>query len=182
MTKSLGQIAFGLTPARLKYWDRMDQTDQDVYKHMAEAVAAHVKAEMAAEAVPLVRLTEAEIEVATDLVGIYGGEYEIAIARAVEAALIAKQAATAQPVGCVDTWQPIETAPKDIYIHVQQAATYRWMPYKPNSQEWKRGKKGRWQKHTGYGFDNAELEGTGWKSAEVNEPTPPQPEQLKGQV
>ena len=70
-------------------------------------------------------------------------------------------------------WQPIETAPEHGYIYVQQAATYRWLPYKPNSQEWKRGKKGRWQKHTGYGFDNAELEGTGWMPVP---PTPPQGE------
>ena len=69
-------------------------------------------------------------------------------------------------------WLPIASAPKDgAFIHVQQQATYRWLPYKQASQEFKRGKKGRWQKHTGYGFDNADLVGSGWMNAEL--PTPP---------
>ena len=89
-----------------------------------------------------------------------------ALAAGPDARLVAPQPMPAIPTG----WQPIETAPEHGYIYVQQAATYRWLPYKPNSQEWKRGKKGRWQKHTGYGFDNAELEGTGWMPVP---PTPP---------
>ena len=39
-------------------------------------------------------------------------------------------------------WLPLDSAPKDgTYIHVQQQATYRWLPYKQASQEFKRGKK-----------------------------------------
>ena len=69
-------------------------------------------------------------------------------------------------------WLPLDSAPKDgTYIHVQQQATYRWLPYKQASQEFKRGKKGRWQRYTGYGFDNADLVGSGWMNAEL--PTPP---------
>jgi hypothetical protein len=70
-----------------------------------------------------------------------------------------------------DDWQPMDTAPKDgTFIYVQQTAVYRWLAYKANSQEVKRGKKGRWQMHNGYGFDTAELEGTCWKNAEIKEP------------
>lgn len=68
-----------------------------------------------------------------------------------------------------DAWQPLDTAPKDgRYIYVRQNAVYRWLPYKPNSQERQRGKKGRWQRHNGYGFDNAELVGESWQNAEVS--------------
>ena len=78
-------------------------------------------------------------------------------------------AATALEAG---GWLPLDSAPKDgTYIHVQQQATYRWLPYKQTSQEFKRGKKGRWQRYTGYGFDNADLVGSGWRNAEL--PTPP---------
>ena len=64
-------------------------------------------------------------------------------------------------------WQPIETAPKDgSYIYVQQIHTCRWLSYKAGSQEVKRGKKGRWQIHNGYGWDNAVLEGLAWMPVE----------------
>lgn len=60
---------------------------------------------------------------------------------------------------------PLESAPqdRDQYIRVYSFEVFRWLPYKPNSNEFKRGQKGRWQKHTGYGFDNAELEGLGYQ-------------------
>jgi len=81
-------------------------------------------------------------------------------------------AATALEAMEAGGWLPLDSAPKDgAFIHVQQQATYRWLPYKQASQEFKRGKKGRWQKHTGYGFDNADLVGSGWMNAEL--PTPP---------
>ena len=83
------------------------------------------------------------------------------------------QAGRASIQPAIAPWLPIETAPKDAYIYVQQAAVYRWLPYKETSQEFKRGTKGRWQKHTGYRFDNAELEGVGWVLVDA---TPPQKE------
>jgi len=60
---------------------------------------------------------------------------------------------------------PLESAPqdRDQYIRVYSFEVFRWLPYKPGSNEFKRGQKGRWQKHTGYGFDNAELAGLGYQ-------------------
>lgn len=82
-----------------------------------------------------------------------------------------QRAALSQPT---PQWLTIESAPKEPgrYIYVQQTAVYRWLPYKANSQEFRRGKKGRWQKHTGYGFDNAELSGEGWRDTEDATPLP----------
>ena len=71
----------------------------------------------------------------------------------------------------VAAWMPMETVPEQGYIQVQQTAVYRWLLYKPNSQEWRNGKKGRWQKYNEYGFENAELEGDGWKPIEQTEAT-----------
>lgn len=63
-------------------------------------------------------------------------------------------------------WQPMETVPKDRYVHVQQVSTYRWLPYKENSQQRRNGILGRWQRFNGYGWDNDELRGRGWAPAE----------------
>jgi hypothetical protein len=53
--------------------------------------------------------------------------------------------------------KPIETAPMDgteIVCLVRQ--TYRWLPYKPSSEQFRHGLKGRWQKANEYGgWDNA---------------------------
>lgn len=71
-------------------------------------------------------------------------------------------------------WQPMEDAPHTRYIEVQQRAVYRWLPYKANSEQRRKGVLGRWQRHTGYGFENAELSGYGWRLAEQSLPaTPP---------
>lgn len=51
-----------------------------------------------------------------------------------------------------DEWQSIETCPRDgttVYLRVIQP--YRFLPYKPNSQQAKRGDKGRWQMMNEYG-------------------------------
>lgn len=53
-------------------------------------------------------------------------------------------------------WKPINTAPLDgtpIYLRVVQP--YRFLPYKPNSQQAKSGQLGRWQMMNEYGgWDN----------------------------
>ena len=57
-------------------------------------------------------------------------------------------------------WQSIDSAPKDgTVIEVQVITLMRWLPYKPTSQQFKRGEKGRWQRHNGYGWENAEYVG-----------------------
>ena len=63
---------------------------------------------------------------------------------------------------------PIDTAPKDgTVINVTQERLYRWLPYKPNSQQVKQGIQGRWQTPNEYGgWDNAELYGLGWLPAD----------------
>ena len=48
-------------------------------------------------------------------------------------------------------------------IEVREVNVYRFLPYKPNSTEFKRGKKGRWQRHNGYGFENAEPQNGPWR-------------------
>lgn len=42
---------------------------------------------------------------------------------------------------------------------------YRFKHYKPNSQQAKRGIKGRWQRWNGYGWDNSEAPES-WKPCE----------------
>jgi len=53
-------------------------------------------------------------------------------------------------------WNPIESIPKEPgrYVRVRTSNVYRWLPYKPASNEFKRGIKGRWQRFDGYGFSN----------------------------
>ena len=60
--------------------------------------------------------------------------------------------------------QPLDTAPQDGSVfYVQQQAACRWLSYRPGSEQLRKGIKGRWQQHTGYGFENCELSGDGWK-------------------
>jgi hypothetical protein len=47
-------------------------------------------------------------------------------------------------------WQPAETAPKDGTIFYVGTAV-KWKPYKPNSEQARRGIKGRWMESNGYG-------------------------------
>lgn len=67
-------------------------------------------------------------------------------------------------------------APKEAgrYIHVQQQATFRWLPYREGSEQLRKGIKGRWQEFKDYGWENAELIGTAWKDALIEPPAPTQ--------
>ena len=49
--------------------------------------------------------------------------------------------------------QPIATAPKDGSV-IMVACSARWHPYKPASEQYKNGTKGRWQKFNGFGWEN----------------------------
>lgn len=62
-------------------------------------------------------------------------------------------------------WQTTQALPEVPmqWIEVQEVNLYRFLPYKPNSTEFKRGKKGRWQRHSGYGFENAEPQAGPWR-------------------
>ena len=49
-------------------------------------------------------------------------------------------------------------------VTVTEKNLYRWNPYKPNSQQFKKGIKGRWQKLNEYGgWDNAKVEPINWE-------------------
>ena len=88
--------------------------------------------------------------------------------------LRAAPAPAAQTVESV--WQTSQVLPEIPmqWIEVQEVNLYRFLPYKQNSTEFKRGKKGRWQRHTGYGFDNAEPQAGPWRVAEETGNTDPQ--------
>lgn len=63
---------------------------------------------------------------------------------------------------------PLDSAPKDgTIIHVVQEATYRWLPYSENSQQFKVGLIGRWQRFNGKTWQTEELTGSGWRPAET---------------
>ncbi len=57
----------------------------------------------------------------------------------------------------------------DQWIQVQEVNLYHFLPYKTNSTEYKRGKKGRWQRHNGYGFENSEPPVGQWRIGEETE-------------
>jgi hypothetical protein len=58
-----------------------------------------------------------------------------------------------------EPWKLFKTAPKDgrqFYVRESYLIPFKWKPYKPNSQQFKRGIKGRWQQMNEYGgWDNA---------------------------
>ncbi|WP_372395237.1 hypothetical protein ABMY26_07150 (plasmid) [Azospirillum sp. HJ39] len=77
-----------------------------------------------------------------------------------------------QPVGevVVDGWKPISEAPQNVMIDVRSTTTctYRWRAYRPGSPQLQRGNKGRWQRATDYGWENAHLPENGeWKPVEI---------------
>jgi hypothetical protein len=57
-------------------------------------------------------------------------------------------------------WQDISTAPKDGSIFYT-AVAIKWVPYKPSSEQRKRGIMGRWMESNGYG---------GWTPCKNGEP------------
>lgn len=73
------------------------------------------------------------------------------------------------------SWKPIaelgEPAPgTDPIRTIRVTETWRWLPYKPAGQRQMK-RRGRWQKWTGYGFENAELP----EDAEVWQPDAEEP-------
>jgi hypothetical protein len=61
--------------------------------------------------------------------------------------------ASAVPEGRLPEWKPVAEAPQD-GTPVEVTVLARFMPYKPGSQQFKNGIKGRWQKHNSYGWEN----------------------------
>lgn len=55
-------------------------------------------------------------------------------------------------------WRPTSEAPTvpGTYIKVRTTNTYRWLEYKPDGQRQMKAK-GRWQRATEYGWENAPL-------------------------
>lgn len=43
------------------------------------------------------------------------------------------------------------------YFYINNPVTMRWLPYKKVSQQFKKGIKGRFQMHNGYGWENTDL-------------------------
>ena len=202
MTKSLGQIAFESTiPAEFNFpssaWADMLPAYSENYELMAEAVAAHVRAEMAAEAVPL---TDAEIKDVCSMIYasdypqgnsdvVMGcGAYELAIARAIEAALIAKQAATAQPVGCVDA-PAVQLGPKLFSFASHQnwvdSASIAWNSHCVKERHTvcvdQLGRLLGWGQHFATARDEGQFPVDVYL-LRADMANPPQPEQLKGQA
>jgi hypothetical protein len=50
--------------------------------------------------------------------------------------------------------QPIDTAPRDGTV-IAVVQSIRWLAYKPSSEQYRKGIKGRWQEFDGYGWENA---------------------------
>jgi hypothetical protein len=50
---------------------------------------------------------------------------------------------------------PLEPGPYQSR-HIVVAWSMRWVPYKPSSEQYRRGQKGRWQRATDYGWENCE--------------------------
>lgn len=59
--------------------------------------------------------------------------------------------------GIMPDWLPIDQAPERGVINVRSVTAYRWLQYSGKSQQFKRGIKGRWQRATEYGWENAAL-------------------------
>lgn len=62
-------------------------------------------------------------------------------------------------------WKTPESAPLDgTIIEVRVPVIMRWNAYKPNSEQRKKGIKGRWQQLNAYGgWDNCEPPGFEWR-------------------
>lgn len=52
------------------------------------------------------------------------------------------------------TRKPVDEAAKAAR-HILVATSMRWAPYKPSSEQYRKGIKGRWQVATDYGWENA---------------------------
>lgn len=91
-------------------------------------------------------------------------------AQAPAANVVPMRAAAPAPAPAAE-WNTAETMPPmpDQWIQVQEVNLYRFLPYKTNSTEYKRGKKGRWQRHNGYGFENSEPPVGQWRIGEQTE-------------
>jgi hypothetical protein len=72
-------------------------------------------------------------------------------------------------------WQPIASAPKDGTPFLARTEhPVRWRAYKPNSQQFRSGLKGRWQKMNSYGgWDNADELACEWREWPVEKPALP---------
>lgn len=88
---------------------------------------------------------------------------------------------TSVHAGPATEWRPLRAPSGELllpteparYIAVLHAQTYRWQPYKPASQQFRHGLRGRWQRFGGYAWENAEpAGGLAWCDAPVSADTP----------
>ncbi len=82
--------------------------------------------------------------------------------------VVARQALAAQTVEL----RPMSSAPKDgSPFNVRVIHTHRWLPYKANSQQYKNGQRGRWQRATEYGWENCKQpDADGWQPLKQAQP------------
>jgi hypothetical protein len=61
------------------------------------------------------------------------------------------------------TWRPMTEAPETpgTYIVVRSQHGYRWLAYKPDGRR-QMGQLGRWQRATGYGWENCDKPNGEW--------------------
>lgn len=61
-------------------------------------------------------------------------------------------------------WEKIEAAPRDgtaFKVEIRTEEIVRWHPYKPTSEQFRKGTKGRWQRINDHGgWENYELDAT----------------------
>ena len=55
--------------------------------------------------------------------------------------------------GIKSPWKPIINAPRDGSL-ITMPVTIVWAAYKPSSEQFRKGIKGRWQQFNGYGWEN----------------------------
>lgn len=66
-------------------------------------------------------------------------------------------------------WQEVSTAPKTGEI-IYMPVSAKWTPYKAASDQFRRGIKGRWQVHNGYGWENMDGEPLYWLPCPTTSP------------
>jgi hypothetical protein len=94
-------------------------------------------------------------------------EYIREAARADRAESAREQAEAALAEVRDESWRTGPVPHGTQYIIVRETRSYRWLPYKGKSEQFRKGIKGRWQRATEYGWENAPIpDGADWRTME----------------